>query len=144
MTDFEQRGKLILPAEPPPTYKELRDAYDLEHAVCPQCGSEPGERTCMGYVVLPGQKMQDRNHTSCTNPACGWKGIVDDLVPPFDVYDEYYRRHCCCPQCGHGQVTRTCMSPNLRTLQSQDRNRAICNHSCGWEGIVDDLVPEKP
>ena len=51
-----------------------RIQYYKDHKCCPLCSNEEIERTCMGFII--GDK--DINRASCR---CGWKGIVNDLVP---------------------------------------------------------------
>lgn len=48
--------------------------YRERHAVCPRCHGEDIEQTTLGFVLA----VYDTNRASCS---CGWKGIVDDLVP---------------------------------------------------------------
>lgn len=66
-----------------PTYEEKRaaalDAYYTLHEVCPECGGEKGEQTCMGFIWSEGALFADPNHTHCTE--CKWRGTIDDLVP---------------------------------------------------------------
>ncbi len=51
-------------------------AYRAAHVSCPKCGStRMGETTTMGFGLPP-----NRNRTVCA--ACGWRGMVDDLLPP--------------------------------------------------------------
>jgi hypothetical protein len=52
--------------------------YYLAHSVCPTCGQDDIERTCIGYVFYDIEKFKDENRATC---ACGWKGIVHDLQP---------------------------------------------------------------
>lgn len=53
--------------------------YKQQHAVCPECGGEPGERTCVGCCMTEDPIYNKNfNRTSCS---CGWSGIVDDLEP---------------------------------------------------------------
>ena len=49
-----------------------RDEYRKQHAVCPACGEYDHCVTTAGVIGPP-----DTNKVSC---ACGWVGIVDDLV----------------------------------------------------------------
>lgn len=57
--------------------------------------------------------------------------------------DKYRRIHKYCPRCGSGSISRTVVDfpfdPNNKTAY-KDRNRTTCD-SCGWKGIVHDLVP---
>ncbi len=56
-----------------PTVKEQMEAYRKEHEVCPECGEDNYETTCMGFLG-----GQDWNRVRCM---CGWKGIGHELVP---------------------------------------------------------------
>lgn len=51
--------------------------------------------------------------------------------------DEYRKEHVCCPECGSTLLEVTCVG----YLGEKDENRATC--TCGWEGIVDDLIPDR-
>lgn len=46
------------------------------------------------------------------------------------------KNHECCPMCGSKEVETTCAGYIVK-----NENRAKC--SCGWIGIVDDMVKEK-
>ena len=52
-----------------------RDYYD-EHECCPRCGEGPFETTTLGHI-----SGTDQNPVNC---ACGWFGVVHDLVPRSD------------------------------------------------------------
>ena len=75
----EQRESgLLIPVRPPTAEDRRREQareraeYNRLHDVCPQCGSDDFEVTCMGVT---GSK--DTNRVNCP---CGWKGIVHDMV----------------------------------------------------------------
>ena len=51
---------------------------------------------------------------------------------------EYSRLHSSCPSCGGQKVEKTCMG----FMGPEDWNHAMC-HSCGWTGIVHEMVPKK-
>lgn len=53
----------------------MNDEYKKEHVCCPECGSTSLEQTCGGFMNL---QNKDENQVNCV---CGWKGIVDDLIP---------------------------------------------------------------
>lgn len=50
--------------------------YD-RHAVCPECGGDDLETTCMA-TLFDGSVFIDPNHAGCV---CGWSGRVHELVP---------------------------------------------------------------
>lgn len=52
--------------------------------------------------------------------------------------EDYYKKHACCPNCGCSKIEQTLVC----YIDVPDRNKAYCIN-CEWEGIVDDLVPEK-
>lgn len=54
------------------------DKYYGEHACCPECGRQDLSQTTVGYIAFPGQQYCDGNKAWCS---CGWKGIVDQMVP---------------------------------------------------------------
>ena len=59
--------------------RAAREKYESDHALCPDCGNVDLCRTTMGMVLLPGgSPYEDRNKAWCS---CGWKGIVDQMVP---------------------------------------------------------------
>ena len=53
----------------------------------------------------------------------------------------YYLMHSLCPNCGRGDVERTCLGYIFYGAKTKDENRATC--SCGWKGIVHELQPVK-
>lgn len=55
------------------------DIYYQEHIACPICGSDSIETSLVGYYSVP---HKDKNTAKCL---CGWKGIVDDLVPIKEI-----------------------------------------------------------
>lgn len=71
-------------------------------------------------------------------------------VPKGFIYDEndeflkkYNRMHRFCPKCGSRYIRRGLVGiPILHTQTYRDRNTAECE-TCGWKGIVDDLVAGK-
>lgn len=46
----------------------------------------------------------------------------------------YYKKHVACPVCGGTEIRQTYVG----YVVPPDKNSAIC--SCGWKGIVDELV----
>ena len=52
--------------------------YREKHCCCPTCGSKDFEETTVGYPILDPEKDKDINSVRC---ACGFTGIVHDLVP---------------------------------------------------------------
>jgi hypothetical protein len=57
--------------------KELMQKYRDAHQRCPECNGDQIEETCMGTIQLT-EDYVDSNYAYC---GCGWKGIVDDLLP---------------------------------------------------------------
>ena len=57
-------------------YETYCETYYKKHAVCPSCHSKYYEETLVGYTIID-EHSKDGNHIHC---ACGWKGIVHDLV----------------------------------------------------------------
>jgi rRNA maturation protein Nop10 len=57
------------------TYDEFMEKYNLEHEVCPKCGSRQHILTLMGYVFDSSKphEYKDLNKCECTN--CGDKHI---------------------------------------------------------------------
>lgn len=51
--------------------------YYEEHCCCPKCGSDDYASTYEGFVFIKGKSYKDENWCKC---ACGWSGIIDDLV----------------------------------------------------------------
>ena len=51
--------------------------------------------------------------------------------------EEYTKEHVCCPECGSSQLIETLID----CVGDKDLNKAEC--SCGWKGIVDDLIPDR-
>lgn len=49
--------------------------YYVEHSVCPSCGNDEIETTCIGFVYT-GPAFRDENMATCQ---CGWHGVVHDL-----------------------------------------------------------------
>jgi peptide deformylase len=58
---------------------------------------------------------------------------------PLIGEDLYYKEHKACPQCGSTQYQTTLIA--YISPVEKDENRVRC--SCGWTGIMHDLVPEK-
>ena len=57
-----------------------------------------------------------------------------------EANDIYYSMHSLCPSCGKDDVERRCIGQWFRDSETfKDENKAMC--SCGWVGIVHDLVP---
>lgn len=55
----------------------------------------------------------------------------------------YNRMHQFCPKCGSKCIRRGLVGIPLINRQTyRDRNKAVCE-TCGWKGIVDDLVAGK-
>jgi hypothetical protein len=54
-----------------------RISYYLMHSLCPNCGKDDVERTCVGYIFY-GTEFKDENRAMCS---CGWRGIVHELQP---------------------------------------------------------------
>ena len=71
--------------------------------------------------------------------------VTDSTTGPFD---EYYKKHKCCPSCGSKMLRCTLLGMisfqmNIHNPNSyKDTNNALCEN-CGWEGIIDDLIEEK-
>jgi hypothetical protein len=61
------------------------------------------------------------------------------------VKDDYYEVHKACPSCGNTSTSQTYVGGSIPVVGHEyvhtDPNRATCN--CGWQGMVEDLVPEK-
>lgn len=63
------------------TRNEALTKYRNEHRVCPVCYTSRYFRTLAGpFVILKDGifEVKDINDATCQ---CGWKGVVDDLVP---------------------------------------------------------------
>lgn len=61
--------------------KAARNQYYAAHARCPQCqATRSTTQTYMGYIMVIGREDQykDENTATCK---CGWKGIVDEMMP---------------------------------------------------------------
>lgn len=58
-----------------------RENYYQQHWCCPQCGGKTIERTLAAFLPMQGQPYRDRDRTRATCNACGWTGMVDDMVP---------------------------------------------------------------
>ncbi len=52
----------------------------------------------------------------------------------------YYKAHVVCPNCGNKKMSQTYIWYPIWDLNSRDENECKC--SCGWTGIVHDLVSE--
>ena len=61
------------------TYNKV---YYLTHSLCPNCGKDDVERTCVGQWFRDSETFKDKNKAMCS---CGWVGIVDDLVHAMDA-----------------------------------------------------------
>ena len=60
-----------------------------------------------------------------------------------EAMNTYYLMHSFCPSCGKDDVERTCVGQWFRDSETfKDENKAMC--SCGWVGIVHDLVHAFP
>lgn len=61
-------------------YEKFMSEYNKSHKCCPKCGSSKVLVTFIGFIVNMAKMndYKDRNSAEC---ACGWKGIVDELVP---------------------------------------------------------------
>lgn len=61
------------------------------------------------------------------------------------LYHKYYDEdHVACPECGstkHMEITTMASGPSINQRGGPDRNKTRCR--CGWQGIKDDMVPEK-
>lgn len=103
----------------------------------------------MFYFFSKFRDFKDLNSANCLNKECNWSGIVDDLVPykPDSIeicLNNYYANHKYCPNCNLSDLTQTCagMIPDPNNLKNySDTNSCTC--SCGWRGIVDDLIEER-
>lgn len=58
--------------------KEAMDIYYSMHSLCPNCGQDGVERTCVGYWFYDIKTFKDENRAMCS---CGWRGIVHELQP---------------------------------------------------------------
>ena len=77
---YAMKNGVLVPEPPkpkPPTQQELHDAYYKLHSVCPWCGSDGIEKTCVGYHFNSLETASDSNRAWCK---CGWRGIAHDLV----------------------------------------------------------------
>ena len=71
------------------------------------------------------------------------KVVVVDSKETGDIYDEYYKKHKCCPSCGSKMLRCTMLGmPSFQPNSYKDINNALCEN-CGWSGKVDDLIEEK-
>ena len=62
-------------------YRSEVARYESLHRLCPACGSDRMERTCVGMVYgvdAKAEEMCDDNRAMCV---CGWRGIVHDCGP---------------------------------------------------------------
>ena len=73
---------------------------------------------------------------------------IDNSNEGKAIFDEYYKKHKCCPSCGSKMLSCTLLGMisfqmNINNPNSyKDTNNAICEN-CGWEGTIDDLTEEK-
>lgn len=66
-----------------------------------------------------------------------------DQATRSEFYKQYRLNHQCCPSCGGTDIHTTTIGYILIDPATyKDCNRASC--FCGWDGIVHNLVPEKP
>lgn len=76
-------------------------------------------------------------------PASFVKVEAVDSTETSDIYDEYYKKHKCCPFCGSKRLRCTMLGmPSFSPNSYKDTNNALCEN-CGWSGKIDDLVEEK-
>lgn len=57
---------------------EFFRVYDLLHEVCPKCGSDNYESTCVGCLLIDPETYKDENDCTCLD--CGDQHIVHDRV----------------------------------------------------------------
>lgn len=70
---------ILISSIPEPTVREsVYTQYHNIHRCCPTCGSQDVETTCKGVIFTDLQTAVDNNRAVC---ACGWRGIVHELVP---------------------------------------------------------------
>ena len=58
-------------------FSASKEEWDAQHQVCPECGSDDFEKTCMCWLI--GTGYYDPNRARCL--VCGWSGKCEDLVP---------------------------------------------------------------
>lgn len=56
------------------------------------------------------------------------------------ITSKYYKTHVCCPSCNNQKFSQTYIWYPIWNETSMDENECKC--SCGWIGIVHDLVPK--
>jgi hypothetical protein len=54
----------------------MSNQYYIDHAICPSCGNDEIETTCIGSIFYMQSGFRDENKAKCQ---CGWRGIVHEL-----------------------------------------------------------------
>ena len=75
--------------------------------------------------------------------------MCDHTEESLKEYNEfmtrYHTQHCCCPNCGSRNYTKTLVGYILNHEHPEDyKDKNVCHClDCGWKGIAHELVPEK-
>lgn len=124
-------------------YKSKQE-YDLDHSVCPKCGCYTSHyKTNFVYIFSRVREFKDENLVKCN--VCRWNGIVNDLLPELKkIENNYYFEHEACPSCKKKtNLVQTLVGiPFIPEYGKIWKDTNSCACSCGWCGIVDDLVKE--
>jgi len=95
--------------------------------------------TISGFVLEDGEKC---DYITVPLVIGNAETVTDSTIGPFD---EYYKKHKCCPSCGSKMLRCTIvgMLMDINNPNSyKDTNNALCEN-CGWSGKIDDLTEEK-
>lgn len=65
------------------------------------------------------------------------------IIPMTDEEVSYYEQHDACPKCGNESDNMLVTSSAGMSSRGWKLDRNKCWCKCGWEGIVDDLVPSR-
>ena len=55
-----------------------KEEYDKDHEVCPKCYMKDMFVTCICFIFIKNKVYKNENECNCR---CGWRGIVDDMIP---------------------------------------------------------------
>lgn len=65
---------------PSKEYREFMDKYNLEHEVCPKCGSRAHGSTLVDYVFYQDNPEAYQDNNSCTCSDCGDQHVTHERV----------------------------------------------------------------